>query len=109
MPFSVLLTNDATYDLQELYDYIAQHDSPRKADTVLDRIEGLLEGLAESPERGSYPKELIALGIREYRQVFFKPYRIIYRVIGKKVYVMLIADGRRDMRTLLERRLLEVD
>ena len=109
MPFSVLLTNDATYDLQELYDYIAQHDSPRKADTVLDRIEGLLEGLAESPERGSYPKELIALGIREYRKVFFKPYRIIYRVIGKKVYVMLIADGRRDMRTLLERRLLEVD
>lgn len=109
MPFSVLLTNDATYDLQELYDYIAQHDSPRKADTVLDRIEGLLEGLAESPERGSYPKELIALGIQEYRQVFFKPCRIIYRVIGKKVYVMLIADGRRDMRTLLERRLLEVD
>ncbi len=109
MPFPVLLTDDAARDLEELYAYIAQHDSSRRADAVLDKLEGILEGLRESPERGAYPKELIALGIREYRQVFFKPYRLIYRVIGKKVYVLLIADGRRDMQTLLERRLLESD
>jgi toxin ParE1/3/4 len=50
---------------------------------------------------------LLALGIRDYRETFFKPYRIIYRVEGKRVYVYLIADGRRDMQSLLERRLLE--
>ncbi len=109
MAFSVLLTDDAASDLAQLYDYIAKHDSPRKADRVLDKIEGLFKQLSQLPEGGSYPKELIALGIREYRQVLFKPYRMIYRVIGKKVYVMLIADGRRDMRTLLERRLLQGD
>ena len=48
-----------------------------------------------------YPKELIALGIREYREVFFKPYRMICRVIGRDVYVYLIADDRRDMQSLL--------
>ncbi|MDO9351029.1 MAG: type II toxin-antitoxin system RelE/ParE family toxin, partial [Deltaproteobacteria bacterium] len=32
---------------------------------------------------------------------------IIYRVMDKIVYVLLIADGRRDMQTLLQRRLLE--
>jgi toxin ParE1/3/4 len=47
------------------------------------------------------------LGIREYREVFFKPYRIIYRVVEKNVYIFLIADGRRDMQTLLQRRLLD--
>jgi toxin ParE1/3/4 len=47
------------------------------------------------------------LGIREYREVFFKPYRLIYRIIGNKVYIMLIVDGRRDMQSLLQRRLLE--
>jgi toxin ParE1/3/4 len=50
---------------------------------------------------------LIALGLREFRQVFFKPYRIIYRVMGNNVYVLLIADGRRDMQKLLQRRLLQ--
>ncbi len=109
MSFPVLLTDDAARDIEELYDYIAQHDSPRKAEALLDKVEGLFEELTELPERGSYPKELIALGIREYRQIFFKPYRIIYRIIDKKVYVMLIADGRRDMQTLLERRLLAAD
>ncbi len=109
MSFSVLLTDDAARDIEELYDHIAQHDSSRKAAAVLDKLEGLFEKLTELPKRGSYPKELIALGIREYRQVFFKPYRIIYRVIDKNIYVMLIADGRRDMQTLLERRLLKAD
>jgi len=62
--------------------------------------------LATFSERGSHPRELLALGIREYRETCFKPYRVIYRIIGKRVFVYLIADGRRDMQTLLERRLL---
>ena len=109
MPFSVLLTDDAARDLEELYDYISKHDSPKKADAIINKLEALCADLGESPERGIWPKELIALGIREYRQVYFKPYRIIYRVIGKRVNIMLVSDGRRDMRTLLERRLLEAD
>jgi len=107
MPFAVLLTNDAARDLNELYDYIAVHDSPRKADYVLEQIEKTFSTLSEFPERGVYPKELLKLGIREYREIFFKPYRIIYRVIDKKVYVLLIVDGRRDMQSLLQRRLLD--
>ena len=47
------------------------------------------------------------LGIREYREIFFKPYRIIYRIMKKNVYVLLIVDGRRDMQSLLQRRLLD--
>ena len=64
--------------------------------------------LAAFPERGSYPKELLQLGIREYRQAHFKPYRLIYRVTGKQVFIYMIADGRRDMQMLLTRRMLGV-
>jgi toxin ParE1/3/4 len=107
MPFKVLLTNDAARDLDELYDYIALHDAPRKADYVLEQIEKAFSKLSEFPERGAYPKELLVLGIREYREIFFKPYRIIYRTMDKNVYVLLIVDGRRDMQSLLQRRLLD--
>ena len=103
MPSLVLLTDDAAYDLEEIHDYIARHDSIGRANHVLER-EKVFAGLSESPQRGSYPKELLDLGIR--REVFFKPYRIIYREIEDDVHVLVIADGRRDMRTLLERRLL---
>jgi toxin ParE1/3/4 len=107
MPFAVLLTNDAARDLDELYDHVALHDAPQKADHILGQIERAFSRLSKFPERGAHPKELLALGILEYREIFFKPYRIIYRVVGKNVYVLLIADGRRDMQTLLQRRLLD--
>lgn len=106
MAFEVLLTEDAERDLEEIHVYIADHDSADKAGRVLDRIGEAIETLAHYPARGAYPKELLALGIREYRQTLSKPYRMIYRVIGRRVYVYLIADGRRDMQTLLARRLL---
>ena len=107
MSFAVLLTEDAARDLNELYDYITAHDSPQKADNVLEQIETTFSTLSEFPERGVYPKELLKLGIREYREIFFKPYRIIYRVMDKSVYVLLIVDSRRDMQSLLQRRLLD--
>lgn len=104
--FGVSLTEDAVRDLEEILDYIAEHDDPAKTGHVLDRVEEVLASLATFPECGSHPKELLALGIRDYRQNFFKPYRMIYRVVEQHVYVYLIADGRRDMQTLLVRRLL---
>jgi toxin ParE1/3/4 len=108
MRFEVLLTEDAARDLEEIYDYVYEYDSAARAEHVVKRLESAIGGLAAHPERGSYPRELLTLGIREYRQTFFKPYRVIYRITGRRVYVYLIADGRRDMQTLLARRLFGV-
>jgi len=105
MRFEVLLTEDAQRDLAEIGGYIAARDTPANTDHVLEGIGKPLETLS-FPQRGTHPPELLALGIREYRQTFFKPYRMIYRVAGKRVYVYVIADGRRDMQTLLARRML---
>ncbi|MCK4622088.1 MAG: type II toxin-antitoxin system RelE/ParE family toxin [Desulfuromonadales bacterium] len=107
MSFLVFLTDGAVRDLEDLYDYIDRHDVPGKSEHVLDQIEKIFNSLAENPHRGVYPRELVAIGIREFREVFFKPYRIIYRVKANNVYVLLIADGRRDMQALLQRRLLQ--
>ena len=107
IPFAVLLTKDAARDLNELYDYIAAHDSPRKAEYVLEQAEKAFSTLSEFHQRGAYPKELLNIGIREYRELFFKPYRIICRIMDQNVYVLLIMDGRRDMQPLLQRRLLD--
>ena len=106
MPYKVLLTAGAERDLESLYDYIVHHDSTAAADRVLDRLLKAAGDLATFPERGSHPRELLVLGIHQYRQVFFKPYRLIYRIIRTEVVMYLIADGRRDMQTLLAQRLL---
>ena len=106
MRYEVLLTAAADADLSEIVDWIAEHDSPERAEHVLQRISDAIDGLAQFPERGSYPRELLSVGMREYRETRFKPWRIVYRVEGRGVFVYLIADGRRDLRELLARRLL---
>lgn len=106
--YEVLLTRIAEYDLEAIYDHIVRADGRINADHVLDQLLKIVESLVHSPERGSHPKELLALGNREYRQAMFKPYRAIYRVEQAKVLVYLIVDGRRDMQSLLVRRLLRV-
>lgn len=104
--YEVLLTQGAEQDLESIHDCIAEFDSVADANHVLDRLMEIVDGLAQFPERGSYPKELVALGIKAYRQTAFKPYRVIYRVLGSRVVIYLIVDGRRDMQSVLARRLL---
>lgn len=104
--FEVLLIEGAEQDLEAIHDYISEFDCIANANYVLDELMAVVESLSKFPERGSYPKELVGLGIKEYRQIFFKPYRVIYRVTDNQVIIYLIADGRRDMQAVLARRLL---
>lgn len=102
----VRLTQGAERDLEALQDCIVVNRSRADADALLDALIERAAGLADFPHRGSVPKELAALGIVEFRQVVEPPYRIIYRVAAETVFIMVTADGRRDMQALLERRLL---
>jgi toxin ParE1/3/4 len=104
--YVVELTEDALLDLDDIADYIASHDGPDRAEYVAQGIEKAYASLALFPNRGAYPRELLELGNREFREVHFKPYRIIYRVFARRVVVFLIADGRRDMQALLTSRVL---
>ena len=104
--YSVHFVGEATRDLSDLVLYIAEHDSVGRAEHVLQEIENLCASLSQLPMRGHVPPELERVGVTEYREVHFKPYRVIYRISRRRVYVYCVLDGRQDMRTALERRLL---
>jgi toxin ParE1/3/4 len=106
MAFRVLLTDGAERDLEDIYRYVAERHSVVRADRLLAALEATCRSLAESPERGNVPKELRELGISEFREAHYKPYRIVYRILGGRVFVYGVLDGRRDMQGLLQRRLL---
>ena len=103
--YRVRITHDAEQDLVDLFDYISRKDSFENADYVLDHLEELILSLQQQPERGHYPPELAIGGVKSFKEVHFKPYRVIYEIIGARVVVLACIDGRRDIQTLLERRL----
>jgi plasmid stabilization system protein ParE len=110
---AIRITRGAEDDLRGIYRrHLALRgaDGDTGADALLDRLVQAIEGLATFPERGPMPPELEVLGIHDYHQLSHPPYRIIYlpelHGADPRVTVMLIADSRRDVRVLLEERLL---
>ena len=104
--YSVRLTVDAEEDIVRIGEYVAKTNSSERAGYVVRTIRRTIAGLSDCPERGAYVNEMLDTGERDYREIHFKPYRIIYQVIEDTVVIQLIADGRREMQTLLLRRLL---
>lgn len=97
---------DAKEDLLDIYNRIEAKDSQQIAVEVYSNLKEACRSLDEFPERGHIPPELDFIGIREYREIHFKPYRVIYTITGDDVFIHCILDGRRDLEDLLYERLL---
>ena len=106
MKYEVRIDNVASGDLYAIYRYVAINDSPVKAEHLLDNIQKAITSLETMPARGSCPPEMQRWGIFDFREVFFKPYRIIYEIKGKTVFIHAVIDGRRNCEDLLQQRLL---
>lgn len=106
MRYRVYLTDEAQKDLLDIHTYVSSHDDASKADTLLDHLEQTCSKLSYLPLKGHIPPELKRIGVELYRETQYKPYRILYEVVRDAVYVHAVLDGRRDLQSLLERRLL---
>ena len=96
MTFQVQLTRDAARNLEEIYHHINRRSSSALADNFLGQVHKVFQTLSEGPRRGTFPAELLDIGFHDYREVSCKPYRIIYRVMGHTVYVLLITEEPQD-------------
>ena len=103
--YEIFLTLDAQSDLENILSYIEHHDSRERSDYVYQRIKKAILNLSAFPRRGRIVPELKEIGVFDYLEVFFRPYRILYFIETPKVYVIGVFDGRRDLDEVLQRRL----
>jgi toxin ParE1/3/4 len=94
-------------DLFVIYKYFRLNDSKSAAEKLLDKLYQSCATLWNYPKRGHCPPEMQLIEVYDYLEIHYKPYRIIYQVIKKQVFVHCILDGRRDMQKLLQERLLK--
>jgi len=106
MKYKVNLSFSAENDLYEIYKYVFLNDSAVKAEKLYSKLYAKCIALQEYPHRGHIPSELSLLGIDDFLEIIYKPYRIIYQIIKKVVFIHCILDGRRDMQKLLQERLI---
>ena len=104
--YDVIFDNDAEDDIFDIYMFVAVNDSVEKADRLFAALRQTWLKLRKLPLRGNIPTELFEIGVTEFRELHYKPYRIIYSLESTTVYVHCVVDGRRDIQEILQERLL---
>ena len=105
--FRVQWAEVAVRDLEELVTFIAV-DSAHDAERVLAHIETRAATLESSLSRGRVVPELARFGMRTWRELVLRPYRLVYRIEGDSVTLLAVFDGRRDLEDILLERLLRM-
>jgi len=104
--FKVHWASIAEADLKNIILYIAE-DSPTNARNIFVKIKETAASLTHFPERGRIVSELQDQGIFLYRELILAPWRIVYRVSDKKVYVLSVIDSRQNVEDILLKRLVK--
>ena len=102
--YDVVWSNIAETDLKNIVEYIAD-DSPPNALKIFKRIKQKASSLYTYPERGRIVPELRDQGILQYREIVISPWRILYRISEKRVFVSSVLDSRRNIEDILLKRL----
>jgi len=103
--YKVIWTNVAESDLKDIIEYISI-DSPQNALRILKNIKQKTSELYTLPERNRIVPELQDQGILQYREMIIPPWRFIYRIAERKVYVLSLIDSRRNVEDILLKRLI---
>ena len=90
----VELSPQALLDLEDISDFIAR-DSPRAALQWVDRLVARAKRVGQHARSGRIVPEIDDPDVRE---VFLKTYRIIYRVEPRRVLVLTVIEGHRQLR-----------
>lgn len=105
--YKVVWTRSAVFDLESIIEYVAEN-RPLTARALFRRLKKQIETLSHSPQRGRYIPELEEQGIFLYRELIISPWRVMYRVHERVVYVMAIIDSRRNIEDILLEKLIKI-
>ena len=103
LKYKVVWANVAESDLKDIIEYISI-DSPQNALKILENIKQKASELYALPERGRIVPELKEQGILQYREIVISPWRLIYRIAERKVFVLSLIDSRRNVEDILFKR-----
>lgn len=103
--YKAIWSKVAEDDLINIIEYISV-DSPSTTLKIFKKIKQIANNLYIFPERSRIVPELRDQGILQYRELIIAPWRIIYRIAEKNVYVLSLLDSRQNIEDILLLRLV---
>lgn len=97
--FAVNFTRKAEQDIEEIWSFIAE-DSPVEASGFVWHLEKQVGTLERFPERCRLIPENEPLRTR-YRQLVHGHYRMIFKISGRRVYILRVIHASRLLESLI--------
>ena len=102
----VVMLASAESDVKELRRYIIQNFSQDTWQKTYGKLKETIRSLASFPHLGLIAPELETLHLSQYRQVLSGMNRIVYEVGKDVLYIHIIVDSQRDLKSFLMHRLV---
>ncbi|CAA6800805.1 MAG: Plasmid stabilization protein [uncultured Campylobacterales bacterium] len=102
----IIWTKSAVSDLKSIIEYI-KIDNKELAKRIFFEIKKECNNVSFFTDRKRIVPELGQIGVINYRENIYKRWRIVYKSDSSKVYVLLVADTRRNLQDILFQRLLK--
>jgi len=97
---NIEILESAFQDIEGICRFIMQ-DNKSAAMKLFDEISEEINTLNVFPFRGSLVDEQ-DVAVKDFRYIAVKNYLVFYRIVGDKIVVYHVIDGRRDYKKLLQ-------
>ena len=106
--YAIRVTPEAEQDIQQIKNYVVKRFGRATWTETFQTLKNSMQILRDFPESGDIPAELEQFEIMGYREVVSGQNRIIYNIINQQVVIYLVADTRRDLVAILNKRLFRM-
>lgn len=100
------ILDEAQEDTKDLRRYILRHFGAETWKQTSAQLADTFANIRQFPQSGYVPAELSDFGGLNFREALSGQNRVIYEVRDDTIYIHVVTDTRRDLRTLLQKRLL---
>jgi toxin ParE1/3/4 len=102
----LLILDEAQEDTKDLRRYILKSFGAETWKQTSAELTATFNNIKQFPQSGYVPAELADFGGLNFREALSGQNRVIYEVRDDTIYIHVVTDTRRDLRTLLQKRLL---
>lgn len=106
MKLQVVFLRSAEVDLYNLKSYITANFSVLDWKKTNKKIKTAILNLKKFPKAGKPLPEITSIGLNQYYQIISGKNRAIYELRENIIYIHVICDVRKDVKSILTKRLL---
>jgi len=107
MRYEIIWSKDAGDELAEIISYIKYNTGKMTAEKIYTKIMNKIKQISENPEGRRIVPLLREFGINYIHQININPWILFYKVGNKKMEIISIIDGRRNLEEILYRKMLD--